>query len=264
MEFRPCIDIHNGRVKQIVGKSLSDADNHANENFVAKLDAAYYARLYKSLGIRGGHVIMLNGAESEYYEKTKKEALAALSAWRGGLQAGGGITPENVEMFLDAGASHVIVTSYVFSGGQIHYDRLKELVKTAGKEHLVLDVSCKKKRDGYVIVTDRWQKETQITVTKALLSDLAQYCDEFLIHAVDVEGKVNGIEKELVSYLGEWEGIPVTYAGGVHNYEDLCLLRELGKDRLHVTIGSALQIFGGSMELDRVLEYCTDKKRTNR
>ena len=207
---------------------------------------------------------MLNGAESEYYEKTKKEALAALSAWRGGLQAGGGITPENVEMFLDAGASHVIVTSYVFSGGQIHYDRLKELVKTAGKEHLVLDVSCKKKRDGYVIVTDRWQKETQITVTKALLSDLAQYCDEFLIHAVDVEGKVNGIEKELVSYLGEWEGIPVTYAGGVHNYEDLCLLRELGKDRLHVTIGSALQIFGGSMELDRVLEYCTDKKRTNR
>lgn len=263
MEFRPCIDIHNGRVKQIVGKSLSDTDNQASENFVSKQDAAYYARLYKRLGIRGGHVILLNAAGSEYYETTKKEALAALAAWPGGLQAGGGITPENAELFLNSGASHVIVTSYVFSEGQIRYERLRQMVRAAGKERLVLDVSCKKKQDNYVIVTDRWQKETQIPLTKALLSELAQYCDEFLIHAVDVEGKVNGIERDLVSYLGEWEGIPVTYAGGVHNYTDLCLLKELGRDRLNVTVGSALRLFGGNMELDRIMEYCSDRKRTN-
>ena len=239
MEFRPCIDIHNGKVKQIVGGSLQDKNNQATESFVAEKDAAFYAALYRDAGIKGGHIILLNGADSEYYEVTKKQALSALSAYPQGLQAGGGITPENAAEFLEAGASHVIVTSYVFKDGCIHYERLEELVKAVGKEHLVLDVSCKKTEKGYMVVTDRWQKLTNEAVEPALLDRLSISCDEFLIHAVDVEGKSQGIERELAGQLGEWQGIPITYAGGVHSYEDLQLLKKLGNNRLNVTIGKS-------------------------
>ncbi len=256
MEFRPCIDIHNGKVKQIVGGSLQDKNNQAKENFVAEKDAAFYAALYRDAGIKGGHIILLNGADSEYYEVTKKQALSALSAYPQGLQAGGGITPENAAEFLEAGASHVIVTSYVFKDGCIHYERLEELVKAVGKEHLVLDVSCKKTEKGYMVVTDRWQKLTNEAVEPALLDRLSLYCDEFLIHAVDVEGKSQGIERELAGQLGEWQGIPITYAGGVHSYEDLQLLKKLGNNRLNVTIGSALDLFGGSLSWERVVNLC--------
>lgn len=256
MEFRPCIDIHNGKVKQIVGGSLTDKGNMAKENFVAEQDAAFYANLYRDAGIRGGHIVLLNAVGSEYYEATKDQALQALHAYLGGLQIGGGITPENAEEFLKAGASHVIVTSYAFRDGRIHYDRLDRLVAAVGKEHLVLDVSCKKVGSEYLVVTDRWQKLTEERVNIHLLERLAGYCDEFLIHAVDVEGKANGIEKELVTMLGAWEGLPVTYAGGVHNYEDLRLIRELGQNRLNVTIGSALDLFGGSLKWESVLTEC--------
>ncbi|MGN1147552.1 MAG: phosphoribosylformimino-5-aminoimidazole carboxamide ribotide isomerase, partial [Lachnospiraceae bacterium] len=202
MQFRPCIDIHNGKVKQIVGGSLKDEADAAQENFVSKQDAAFYASLYKKMGIRGGHIILLNPVSSEYYKETKAQALAALAAYPQGLQVGGGITPENAEEYLKAGASHVIVTSYVFREGRIDYERLTALRDCVGREHLVLDLSCKKKQEGYVVVTDRWQKETTEVVNEALLDNLSGYCDEFLIHAVDVEGKSRGIEQELVTLLG--------------------------------------------------------------
>lgn len=257
MEFRPCIDIHDGKVKQIVGGSLTEADRASivKENFVAEMDAAFYAKLYKSRGIRGGHVILLNGVGTEGYEKTKEQALLALSAYPGGLQAGGGITAENAGEYLEAGASHVVVTSYVFRQGNIDYERLERLKNAVGKEHLVLDLSCRKKEQGYVVVTDRWQNETREYVTEELMDKLADFCDEFLIHAVDVEGKAGGIEKELVRKLGAWGKIPVTYAGGVHNFEDLRFLKELGKNRVNVTIGSALDLFGGNMKFEEVIEY---------
>ena len=258
MEFRPCIDIHNGKVKQIVGGSLKDAGNMADENFVSGQDAAFYANLYKKEGFRGGHIILLNARDSEYYEATKKQAKSALQAYPGGLQVGGGITAENAEEFLAAGASHVIVTSYVFCDGQIQLDRLKKLLDTVGKEHLVLDLSCRKKDGKYYIVTDRWQKFTEQMITEELLEQLSGYCDEFLVHAVDVEGKASGIEEELVRLLGSWEKIPMTYAGGVGNFDDLAKLKELGKNRLNVTIGSALDLFGGTMSYEKVKEFCRE------
>lgn len=256
MEFRPCIDIHNGKVKQIVGGSLRDEGSVAAENFVAEQDAAFFAGLYRDAGLRGGHIILLNPVGSEYYERTKRQALSALSVYPGGMQIGGGITDENAEEFLDAGASHVIVTSYVFQNGRIHYERLKKLLDRVGKERLVLDLSCKRVGDSYRIVTDRWQKVTEEEVDEALLDRLSSYCDEFLIHAVDVEGKARGIEQEIAGLLGKWGKLPITYAGGVHNYRDLALLKELGRNRLNVTVGSALDLFGGEMEWKKILEIC--------
>ncbi len=258
MEFRPCIDIHNGQVKQIVGGSLTDRNNAAHENFVATQDAAFFANLYKNAKIKGGHIILLNPASSEYYEATKEQAVLALKAYPGGLQVGGGITPDNALEFLEAGASHVIVTSYVFYDGKVDYTRLEKLVEVVGKEHLVLDLSCKKIGEEYRIVTDRWQKVTDEVVTYELMDKLAAFCSEFLIHAVDVEGKANGIECQLVELLGQWGKLPVTYAGGVHSYEDLHLLKTLGKNKLHVTIGSALDLFGGSLKWSEILKRIRD------
>ena len=260
MEFRPCIDIHNGKVKQIVGGSLRDAGDRAEENFVAGQTAAFYARLYKEAGVRGGHVIMLNPQGSGYYGATKEQALSALREYPGGLQAGGGITPDNAADFLDAGASHVIVTSFVFREGRIRYDRLKQMVDAVGKDRLVLDLSCRKTADGYRVVTDRWQKLTDETLDEKLLDKLSVCCDEFLIHAVDVEGKADGIEAELAEMLGCWEGCPITYAGGIHSYEDLDTLRLLGRNRLNATIGSALDLFGGPLCLKNVLKICDRKE----
>jgi len=261
MEFRPCIDIHNGKVKQIVGGSLKDTGNQAEENFVSEQDAAFYARLYKEEGIKGGHIILLNAADSEYYEATKAQALLALKEYPGGLQVGGGITPENARDYLEAGASHVIVTSYVFKDGKIHFERLEKLVEMVGKEHLVLDVSCRKVGDEYFVVTDRWQKLTEEKLDAALLERLSAYCDEFLIHAVDVEGKANGIEKELVAELGGWNKLPMTYAGGVHCFEDLRQIKELGKNHLNVTVGSALDLFGGKLKWEDVLAICRSSEQ---
>ncbi len=255
MEFRPCIDIHNGCVKQIVGSSLKDASDAAAENFIAGKDAAYYACLYKEHHIKNGHVIMLNHRQSDYYEATKEQALKALAAYPGGLQAGGGITPENAAQYLEAGASHVIVTSYVFRDGRIDFENLHKLMKETGKEKLVLDLSCRMKNESYYIVTDRWQKYTDVILNHKTLDELSSYCNEFLIHAVDVEGKAQGIETGLVEMLGAWNGIPVTYAGGVHTFEDLRKLREIGGGRIHVTIGSALDLFGGPMKFEDILEF---------
>ena len=256
MEFRPCIDIHNGTVKQIVGGSLRDRGDEALENFVSKQDATFYARLYREYEIANGHIILLNPGTSPYYGETKRQAIEALKAYPGGLQVGGGITPENAAEYLDAGASHVIVTSYVFKDGQIQYDRLNELVQSVGREKLVLDLSARKKDGRYFIVTDRWQKYTDVELTEKTLDELASFCDEFLVHAVDVEGKADGIEERLAEILGNWSKIPITYAGGVHSFEDLRLLKKLGKDKVHVTVGSALDLFGGAMKFEDVLREC--------
>lgn len=253
MEFRPCIDIHNGQVKQIVGGSLTDANNKAEVNFVSEQDAAFFAKMYRDAGLRGGHIILLNPKNSEYYDQTKAQAIAALKAYPKGLQIGGGITPENAGEYLEAGADKVIVTSYVFYGGRIDYERLERLKEAVGKEQLVLDLSCKKADGQYKIVTDRWQKITDEVVDAALMDRLSDYCSEFLVHAVDVEGRSGGIEKELAAMLGQWGKLPVTYAGGVHCYEDLELLKTLGNNKLNVTIGSALDLFGGSMKWEEVL-----------
>ena len=258
MEFRPCIDIHNGKVKQIVGGSLKDTGNFAEENFVSEQDAAFYANMYKEAEIHGGHIILLNAKDSEYYEATKEQALKALAAYPGGLQIGGGITAENAKEFLAAGASHVIVTSYVFRDGHIDYERLAQLVAAVGKERLVLDLSCRKRDGEYFIVTDRWQKFTEERVTLSLLNRLKDSCDEFLIHAVDVEGKASGIETELVRMLGEWNEIPVTYAGGVGSFSDLELLKRLGQNHVNVTIGSSLDLFGGPMKYEEVLKIVSE------
>lgn len=247
MRFRPCIDIHNGKVKQIVGGSLRDEGDSAKTNFASEKGAAFYAEMYKKDGLKGGHIIMLNPPSSKYYESTKKQALQALAAYPGGLQIGGGITAENAPGYLDAGASHVIVTSYVFSGGEFRKDKLEKLVHTIGRERLVLDLSCRRREDGYYVVTDRWQTFTQVKVIPGTLDSLAGYCDEFLIHGVDVEGKGAGMETELVRMLGEWKGIPVTYAGGIGSPADLEAFREAGRGMVDFTIGSALDLFGGAI-----------------
>lgn len=255
MNFRPCIDIHNGKVKQIVGGSLKDQSDQAVENFVSGQDAAYYAEFYRNDALKGGHIILLNPMESSYYEETKRQAVKALEAYPGGLQVGGGITDENALYFLDKGASHVIVTSFVFKNGKIQYDNLEKMKKAVGKERLVLDLSCRKKEDSYFIVTDRWQNFTDSAISMQILQELEGYCDEFLVHAVDVEGKASGIETSLVSLLGNYEGIPVTYAGGVSNFSDLEQLKTLGSNKLDVTIGSALDLFGGNMKYEDVLKF---------
>ncbi|MDD3338835.1 MAG: phosphoribosylformimino-5-aminoimidazole carboxamide ribotide isomerase [Lachnospiraceae bacterium] len=256
MRFRPCIDIHNGQVKQIVGGSLLDRGDQAEENFVSGQDAAYYAHMYKKSGIKGGHIILLNPVTSEHYAATKEQARKALAAYPGGMQIGGGITDENAAEYLQAGASHVIVTSFVFKNGQISRGNLHKIEQAVGKEHLVLDLSCRKKDGQYYIVTERWQHFTQVPITLELLQELSLHCDEFLVHAVDVEGKASGIEAELVELLTRLEHFPVTYAGGVGSFADLAELKEKGRNKIDVTIGSALDIFGGNMAYEKVLDAC--------
>lgn len=255
MKFRPCIDIHNGKVKQIVGGSLSDHDSNVKENFVSGKDPSYYAKLYENDKLKGGHIILLNPIGSEYYEMNRIKAKEALNAYPLGMQIGGGMNKENASYYLDEGASHVIVTSYVFHDGKINYKNLEELVKVTGKNRLVLDLSCRKK-DGrnYYIVTDRWQKYTNEIVNMNTLSSLSCYCDEFLIHAVDVEGKTMGIETELVKILGEFNEIPITYAGGVSTFTDIDLIKSLGKNHVDVSIGSALDLFGGELKYKEIVK----------
>ncbi|MBQ4068442.1 MAG: phosphoribosylformimino-5-aminoimidazole carboxamide ribotide isomerase [Lachnospiraceae bacterium] len=250
MRFRPCIDIHNGNVKQIVGSSLNDTKNRAVENFVSKYDGSYYGNKYKKDQLPGGHVIILNSAESEYYEASKEQAFKALAAYKGGLQVGGGINDKNAMEFIEKGASHVIVTSFVFKDGKIDYDNLYKIYRKVGKEKLVLDLSCRKKDNVYYIVTDRWQKFTNVKLEEKIMYELSGYCDEFLIHAVDVEGKNSGIEAEVVGMLGKLDGVKATYAGGISSYEDIEKIKELGKGKVDFTIGSALDIFGGKLKYD--------------
>ena len=256
MKFRPCIDIHNGKVKQIVGGTLSDTDNSATENFVSEKDAAYFAHLFKEDGLTGGHVIMLNSHLSPYFRETEDQALMALHAYPGGLMIGGGITVENADLYLDAGASHVIVTSYVFFDGEISYVNLGKLETAVGRERLVLDLSCSKKEDQYYIMTDRWQKYTRTPLTPELILKLSEHCDGFLVHGIDSEGRRNGIDFNLIRMLTALHGVQITYAGGISGFDDLDAIRKTGRDRIDVTVGSALSIYGGTMDYREVLLAC--------
>ncbi len=255
MKFRPCIDIHNGKVKQIVGGSLSDHQDFAKENFVSEYNASFYANYYKKRNLIGGHIILLNAKDSDFYQQTKEQALEALKAYPRGLQIGGGMNPENAKEFLDAGASHIILTSYAFQNGRFHIEGIERMLDKIGKDKIVLDLSCKKIDGIYRVVSDRWQCVTDLELNLETLDYLKQYCDEFLIHAVDVEGKANGIEEELAELLGSWSGLPITYAGGVHNFADLEKLKLLGRDMIDVTIGSSLDLFGGNMKFEEVLKF---------
>lgn len=247
MKFRPCIDIHNGKVKQIIGGSLSDQGDQAETNFASELDAEFYARMYRQDGLKGGHIILLNSKDSPYYEADKRQALSALKAYPGGMQTGGGITAENAAEYLEAGASHVIVTSYVFQNGIFQKENLEKLKAAVGKEHIVLDLSCRKRDGEYYIVSNRWQTFTKVKLDKDTLDQLAGECDEFLIHGVDVEGKASGVEEGLVRLLAEWNGTDMTYAGGIGSKEDIENFHRLSKGRLDFTIGSALDLFGGTI-----------------
>ncbi len=250
MKFRPCIDIHDGKVKQIVGGSLTE--DKVKENFASDKGAAFYARLYRQDQLRGGHVIMLNQAGTEAYEATQQEALAALAAYPGGLQIGGGLDDTNGYPYLEAGASGLIFTSYVFQEGKIRYDRLERLVENYGREKIVLDLSCRRRGDEYYIVTNRWQQYTQEKVSATLLEELAKYCHEYLVHGVDVEGTGVGMEAGLVQELARYTGNGITYAGGLASFADLERFRQLSKGRLDFTIGSALDIFGGNLSYQAV------------
>ncbi len=237
--FRPCIDLHHGRVKQIVGSSLRDDGQAPRENFVSEHGAAYYADMYRRDGLTGAHVIKLGQGNDE-------AAREALQAWPGGLQIGGGIHAANASAWLAAGASHVIVTSFIFDEqARFREDRLQELVRETGPSKLVLDLSCKRTASGWTVAMNRWQTLTDLDVTHDALDHLAGSCDEFLIHAVDVEGKCEGIDSDLVMHLSAWGKKPMTYAGGARSLEDLQMVDQISQGRIDVTIGSALDIFGG-------------------
>lgn len=262
MEFRPCIDIHDGKVKQIVGSTISDLwkeKGHPQENFVADKDAVYYANLYKRDGLKGGHIINLNKKGTKEYEASKEAAIKALKAYPGGLQYGGGVDDTNALDYIEAGASHVIVTSFVFNGGRVDYDALKHLSKVVGREHLVLDLSCTRIDDKFYIVTDRWQKRTEEIITYNFLDKLAFYCDEFLVHAADVEGRQNGIDRDLVGLLSSYKKVPVTYAGGVSDYGDIELISYLSDNNMDFTVGSALDLFGGHLSYDRIVKRIVNR-----
>ena len=258
MEYRPCIDIHNGKVKQIVGESLKDEGDFAEENFVSERGADFFAGFFKEQNLTGGHVIMLNSVDSPYYEATKSQALGALAAFENGMMIGGGINEQNAQEFLEAGASHVIMTSYIFHDGDVDMDRLIRMKQSVGQNRIVLDLSCKKKNGRYFVVTDRWTKLSHEEVDVSLFGKLSDYCSEFLIHAADVEGKSGGVDEELLELLGEWDGIPITYAGGVATYDDILKVKELGGGRLNLSIGSALDLYGGSMNYETMLGYFND------
>lgn len=249
MEFRPCIDLHDGKVKQIVGSTLGHKDKEVVENFISENDASYFASMFQHDGLTGGHVIML-GSGNEH------AALSALKTYPGGLQVGGGITADNAQKYIDAGASHVIVTSYIFHDGRLHMERLEKLVAAVGKENLVIDLSCRSRDGKWYVVTDKWTKFSDFEVNAQSISMIEQYCDELLIHAVDVEGKRSGMQEELVADLANWTSLSTTYAGGVRSLEDLRKFERLSGGKLHVTIGSALDIFGGDLPYKQVVAFC--------
>jgi|TARA_B110000305_G_scaffold90294_2_gene101791 phosphoribosylformimino-5-aminoimidazole carboxamide ribotide isomerase len=237
-KFRPCIDLHEGKVKQIVGGTLNDEG--ATENFVSEKSPYWYAKKFRDDFLLGGHVIQLGPGNQD-------AAREALAAWPGGLQIGGGIGLENAREWIAAGAGQVIVTSWLFDKeGRFLKERLVKLAEEVGKERVVVDLSCRKVVGGWKVAMNRWQTITEMPITLSVIEELSDYCGEFLIHAADVEGICGGVDEGLVALLGKWRGCPITYAGGVRGLDDLQLINEASGGRLDATVGSALDLFGGS------------------
>ncbi|MNI29304.1 imidazole glycerol phosphate synthase subunit HisF [compost metagenome] len=253
LKFRPCIDIHQGKVKQIVGESFDSTNNHkVIENFVSEYGSKYYAAKFKEDQLSGGHVIMLGAGNEE-------AAVHALREYPGGLHIGGGITADNAAYYLEQGASHVIVTSYIFRDGELDMNHLHKIVAEVGKDRLVIDLSCKARDEKWFVVTNQWKVFSNFEVNPANLHELENYCDEFLIHAVDVEGKRTGIHEDLVTHLAQNVTIPTTYAGGARSLADLARFNTITNGKLDITIGSALDIFGGDLSYKEVVEYCNKR-----
>lgn len=248
LEFRPCIDLHEGKVKQIVGSTLGK-EKPVVENFVSKKDSSYYAKMFANDGLTGGHVIMLGPGNEE-------AAILALNTYPNGLQIGGGITASNAKKYIEQGASHVIVTSYIFHDGKLNMEHVNKLVEAVGKEHIVIDLSCRKRNDKWYVMTNKWTTFSDFEVNEENIAFIEQFCDELLIHAVDVEGKRSGMQEDLVKDLTRWTTIPTTYAGGIRSMEDLNKFYQLSKGKLHFTIGSALNIFGGDLSYKEVVNFC--------
>ncbi|KAK9234492.1 hypothetical protein V1525DRAFT_435584 [Lipomyces kononenkoae] len=239
--FRGCIDIHAGKVKQIVGGTLSDDTNTGlKTNFVATLPSSHFAKLYRENGVSGTHVIKLGPGCDD-------AAIEALRAWDGGLQIGGGITAENAQFWIANGAEKVIVTSYLFPNGRLDLSRLQQLHDKVGKEKLVIDLSCRRRGGEWIVAMNKWQTMTDTVINKQTLEFLASCCSEFLVHAADVEGLCRGIDEDLVVALAQWSPIPVTYAGGAKSIDDLALVDRLSEGKVDLTYGSALDIFGGTL-----------------
>lgn len=236
--FRPCIDLHEGRVKQIVGGTLSDSGAAPTTNFVADRDASWYADRYREDGLLGGHVIRLGPGNDD-------AARSALAAWPGGLRIGGGIDDRNASEWLDAGAAAVIVTSWLFVDDRLSFERVRALAERVGRDRLVVDLSCRRVDEAYRVVTNRWQTVTGTVVDRDTLERLADHCSGFLVHAAEREGLRGGIDESLVALLGESAPLPCTYAGGGRSTEDLARVAELSAGRVDLTFGSALDLFGG-------------------
>jgi len=247
-KFRPCIDLHNGKVKQIIGSSLSQNESELKTNFISSKPAEWYAKLYKKDGLKGGHIIMLGAGNEE-------AATEALKAYPNGMQIGGGINSENAKKYLETGASAVIVTSHIFPNGKFSLEKLKAISSKIGKEHLVVDLSCYRMENKWVVAINRWQTLTDFCITKENLEMVSEYCFEFLIHAAGVEGKQQGMDLELIKFLGKNTPIPATYAGGANSIKDFETCNVLSKGRVDLTIGSALDIFGGNIQYNECKKW---------
>ncbi len=245
--FRPCIDLHQGQVKQIVGGTLDTAS--LATNFVSDHSPAWYAELYRAKALTGAHVIALGPGNTE-------AAQSALAAWPQGLQFGGGVNLENAKSWLEAGASHVIVTSWLFEGDRFALAKAEALASAIGPEKLVIDLSCRRHPEGgWRVATQRWQTITQTAIDAPLLRELGDLCAEFLVHAADVEGLCQGMDEDLIRFLGEHSPLPTTYAGGASRFEDLARVEALSGGRVDLTIGSALDLFGGSISLENCVAW---------
>ncbi len=258
MKLCPCIDIHNGTVKQIVGSTLggiAPGDEQVFENYKSIMGASHFAGIFKSRGLTDGHVINLNKKDSGFFKASENEVFSALSTYPKGLMAGGGIDIENAKEYLEKGASHVIMTSALFRHNRLSFEYLREFAKKIGSQYLIIDLSCKKDGDEYFVFTDRWQKKTDTVVSTGLFQKLFAYCDGFLIHGIAFEGKKGGFDESLVKLLSVAAPLskPITYAGGIASLDDIKKLRQISNDNIDITIGSALSIYGGKLSLDEVL-----------
>ncbi|KAF6005708.1 hypothetical protein HII12_005282 [Brettanomyces bruxellensis] len=231
-----CIDIHGGKVKQIVGGTLNQDDTEQSKNtcksnletnFVSEKSSSYYAKLYEEHGIIRTHVIKLGSLE-----ENNRVAIEALKAWPKHLQIGGGINDTNAKYWIQQGADKVIVTSWLFPKGQFDKSRLERISQLVGKEHLVVDLSY---FDAGGVEQGRLLSYSRGTARNSSFMQLM------------LKAFCKGIDQELVAKLAEWCTSPIVYAGGAKSIDDLKLVDKLSHGRVDLTFGSALDLFGGKL-----------------